>query len=145
MPRKYEGPPCSVEDCSARKHKALGLCSTHYMRWLRHEDVARGRVQDNPGYSQVHTRLKSEYGEAFHYACDRCGRQAESWAYDHNAPDERYEIAGQHARKPFSPNVQHYTPLCWTCHNTHDPRRNDGERKAAKKAARKAKVQHAST
>jgi hypothetical protein len=60
---------------------------------------------------------------ASEHACVHCSRRAQEWAYDHNDPDERVNPPDARDRGPFSLKVEHYLPLCKSCHRRFDYRR----------------------
>lgn len=73
------------------------------------------RVED-PSYETIHARLFYTYGRASERVCGRCGKQALQWAYDHSDPDEKVDPKG----RPYSYDLERYTPLCVKCHRAVD-------------------------
>lgn len=72
-------------------------------------------------YQAVHKRIRRERGPASEHVCARCGQQARDWAYDHTDPNE---LTTQWYGKTvaYSPDVDHYVPLCRLCHYRMDNR-----------------------
>jgi len=105
---------CSVEEC-VKPVEARGLCGRHYSRYMQHGDPHYVYVAAT--YQTVHRRLKRVRGSALDQACMFCERQAQDWAYDHLDPKEQHGL--KHGRKvpmAFSLDLQHYVPVCGTCH-----------------------------
>lgn len=72
-------------------------------------------------YTGVHERLRKQRGPASNHPCQRCGKPATQWAYDHNDPAELKGRRGPHTPySPYSLNPEHYIPLCGPCHSRHD-------------------------
>ncbi|MFI7650002.1 hypothetical protein ACIBTZ_28555 [Micromonospora sp. NPDC049460] len=113
--------------------RALFRCECGNVKALQINNVARGitttcadranhpdsRRQELLTYDGAHNRVKGQRGSASLYLC-RCGEQAEQWAYSHADHDERAMIRGREARKPYSLNPDHYSPMCRPCHTRHD-------------------------
>lgn len=122
---------CSVEGCG-RPDTSLGMCGMHATRLRRHGDplvviapedrnVQRGGLHpswtgDDATRNAAHQRIHSQRGSASGYACVDCGGPALHWSYDHEDPDERISEDGQ----PYSPDVNHYSPRCASCHKRFD-------------------------
>lgn len=111
---------CSIEGCQNRV-LARGWCNSHYLRWHRRgtlDLVGRGRntwTGDAATYNASHLRVKAAKGRAADQLCDHCGQPAQHWAYDHKDPDEKIAPEG-----PYSPDPEHYLPLCVPCHSVFD-------------------------
>lgn len=123
---------CKIDDdCSTTGRPNRGLCVKHYHRWQTHGDplivlhggggAPRGEAHprwsgDAPSYNGMHQRLERERGKASEYDCVTCDGPAFQWSYDGLDPDELVEPGG--AR--YSPNPDHYRPMCVRCHNQHE-------------------------
>ncbi|MFI7429265.1 hypothetical protein ACIBPB_19940 [Micromonospora sp. NPDC049836] len=113
--------------------RALFRCECGNVKALQINNVARGittncadranhvdpRRQELLTYDGAHARVKNERGSASLYLC-RCGNQADQWAYSHADYDERADIKGREARKPYSTNPDKYVPMCRPCHTRFD-------------------------
>lgn len=121
---------CEIEGCG-RPHIARGWCHTHYKRWQVHGDPNRVDPPrhtplfgtENPswkgngiGYVGAHVRVRKLRGPVQEYDCAHCGSAAAYWAYDHADSDELVDERGC----PYSPNPEHYIPLCGSCHKRFD-------------------------
>lgn len=104
---------CSIEGCE-REPTARGWCRRHYQRWFRHGSTDLPQPRD-PTYSTVHRQLRRTKGRASDYPCVGCGEQAAEWAYDHLDPNERTGLV-HGVPRPYSANLDHYAPMCKTCH-----------------------------
>lgn len=113
---------CRVRGCERHAPYATQqLCVPHYRRLRLYGDpegtrtYPRGREHwatiDEPGYSAMHSRVKSERGPACAHECAHCGGRARDWAYDHSDPNPRYWRG-----HPFSLDKARYIPLCRRCH-----------------------------
>lgn len=116
---------CLVEDCQ-EPHFGNGYCQVHNYRLKVNGDplVTRSTAPPvgdmNPGwrgddvrYSAVHRRLRKYRGRANEFPCSSCSSQAETWAYQHDADNERIcEKSGL----PYSTDLSHYEPMCRSCH-----------------------------
>lgn len=107
---------CLADDCDAQP-RARGLCIKHYQRWQDHGDPNAevhhsGWRGDEVGYTAMHERIYRMRGSATDHVCQRCGKPATDWAYDHNDPNEREELG----KGPYSIDPTHYMPLCHSCH-----------------------------
>lgn len=111
---------CTIDGCD-NTVQARGWCMKHYLRWHRRgtlELVGRGRngwTGDEASYNASHFRTRKAKGRAADQQCEHCGGQALHWAYDHSDPGEKVAPEG-----PYSPNPDHYIPLCVPCHSTFD-------------------------
>jgi hypothetical protein len=112
--RQWEGRPlvvsilrCAVDGCDYPS-KSAGLCVGHHMR-LR--DI---RVTTN--YHMAHIQVVAARGKASTHICIGCAGQAKQWAYDHRDPNVMFSDLGS----PYSGEVDHYIPLCVTCHRRLD-------------------------
>jgi hypothetical protein len=117
--------PCSVDACPDLAY-GLGLCSRHYQRQKNHGSVdvvlpprsgaANWNWKGNDcGYGAAHDRVRRARGSASTHACSSCGSPAQHWAYDQQDPGEQASTFG-----PYSADVQHYLPMCVSCHKTFD-------------------------
>lgn len=77
--------------------------------------IKRERSAD-ASYVTVHRWVSADRGRARGHACVECGGRADTWSYDHKDPDERRDDRG----RPFSLDVQHYDPRCYSCHAKFD-------------------------
>lgn len=77
-------------------------------------------VIENPIYESMHNRIRAARGSASTYSCIGCEEQAAEWSYTGNAPDERSDIEGKNAGKPFTTDMNFYVPRCRSCHQRHD-------------------------
>jgi hypothetical protein len=105
-------------DCGTVKRLSLGNLTsgvtTNCADRERHPDPRfRGEAIT---YDGAHNRVHAIKGSASAHPCWRCGGQAEHWAYSHAASDERAMIVGKERGRPYSPNPDHYSPLCRSCH-----------------------------
>jgi len=121
---------CSVEKC-VKPAKCRGMCSMHDSRVRRRgsphafipqkdRNLPRGESHwswtgESVTNRAMHQRIKKIKGSASEYACASCGVPADHWSYDHADPDEKKSAAG-----PYSLDVEHYRPLCVTCHKRFD-------------------------
>lgn len=71
---------------------------------------------DEVGYAGAHFRVKALWGFASTHTCRHCLGPAAHWAYDHLDPNERVDPD----EGPYSPNPDHYLPLCVRCHKAFD-------------------------
>jgi hypothetical protein len=55
-------------------------------------------------------------GAAADYLCEHCGVAAAQWAYDHKDSDERTGDVGGGRFYAYSVKIEHYIPLCLSCH-----------------------------
>lgn len=125
---RQPGAVCKIEGCESTTKGGHGWCNAHYIRWSKTGDPLTPLPEkvhwwtgDQATYNAIHFRLKNERGPARENPCLRCGKPAQEWAYDHADPDERVSPKMQ----PFSLNLNHYQPLCRSCH-----RKLDGPAKA---------------
>jgi hypothetical protein len=54
-------------------------------------------------------------GNAKTHTCQHCGQAACDWAYDHQDPNDSYEVMNGY-RMAYSVDPSHYMPLCKPCH-----------------------------
>ncbi len=76
-------------------------------------------------YKTMHLLVQKKRGPASEQQCAHCGKQAHHWAYDHMDPDEvTFERVSRECREAqtvaYSADVQHYIPLCRSCHTRFD-------------------------
>lgn len=115
-PRRPRGQrQCEVIGCD-RPYSAKGYCSRHYAMYWRRGDPEPADLEPRDGYTLAHRKVYRLRGRAADYSCERCGKQAQDWAYDHQDPDERAHPAG----RPYSLDPDHYLALCVSCHRTMD-------------------------
>lgn len=117
---------CSVEGCE-EEHFGRGWCSKHYSRWKVTGDPLTERpvgvnVKPRPvpvpyNWRTMHTHLEREQGKARRRKCTYCGAQARDWSYNYEDPDVQYEPGNE---MPFSLKLEHYIPLCSSCHHRLD-------------------------
>lgn len=117
---------CSVDGCDG-DHVAKGWCGTHYTRWRVTGDpltdrppgvnISRRKPRPPDTWRTVHIHLQRVRGKARRQLCKYCGEQAADWCYDGTDPDVRYTEGTQ---MPFSLHLEHYIPLCRTCHKRLD-------------------------
>ncbi len=117
------GALCSIDGCE-KPISGRGWCEQHYQRWRKTGDPLTPKsehgarwIGDAANYDTVHQRVRKARGRASGYECVSCGQAAEQWAYDHADPDERWCL--KHKR-PFSLSLEHYSPMCITCHRRFD-------------------------
>ena len=55
-----------------------------------------------------------------HQCSAQCGRMAVDWAYDHADAREQVGHDEQGRELPYSTDVQHYQPMCRSCHTLFD-------------------------
>lgn len=124
---------CEIDGCD-KPHKAKGYCDKHYQRLQHHGDPTFRMDQsreNNPNwggdditYYGMHTRLKYVMGDPSEHECVTCGNSAHEWAYDHEDPEEKYNRKGH----PYSTHLEHYRPMCRSCHRKEDYERRRYER-----------------
>lgn len=113
------GDECAMDGCRG-KPIARELCSLHYERWSNFGDPLGGESRyhgDDIGYFGAHHRVRAACGDIKSHLCVKCGAQAAEWSYDHKDPDERIEALNGF---PYSIKVQHYRPMCRSCHRKLD-------------------------
>lgn len=101
-------------------------CSFGRSRCISCRDMTGGKNPKWRGdaieYTALHNRLGVVRGRPSGYQCSRCPERAAEWAYDHLDPDERRNQVGRDDG-PFSVDLDHYMPLCVSCHRRFDYRR----------------------
>ena len=102
-----------------RKHGSVDVVLPHQTPWRRSGEDAPHWKGDAVNYNGVHARLRRQRGRAGDQTCE-CGRPAKDWAYDHADPDERRD---ETHNGPYSTKVEHYIPMCRSCHRTFDNNR----------------------
>lgn len=118
-------PACTVNSCD-RRPKAKGLCQAHYAR-VRNgggpgaAEVREVIIRSEIGYQDVHYRVRYERGLPSEHMC-KCGQLADEWAYDHADLDERINAR---IGFPYSLDLDHYLPLCLSCHRSLDAARSE--------------------
>jgi hypothetical protein len=122
---------CEVVENGVRCSKPYaqtGRCSTHNSRVRRRGDPLlvgyRGAdhpswLGENVGYEGAHLRITRALGPAHSHVCI-CGAPAQDYAYSNVCPDERCDIDGQNAGRPFCTHFDCYEPLCKPCHMVKD-------------------------
>lgn len=78
------------------------------------------RRSDFVTYSQMHSRLRKDYGPASRHRCVDCGSPALHWSYDHCDPNELYATEERITGIAYSANADHYVPRCVPCHKRYD-------------------------
>jgi hypothetical protein len=123
---------CSIDDCE-KPTKRSGMCSMHNNRVARHGSPhivitsAERKLLTGPNnprwlsdeivdYRTMHQRVARRYGVARRRSCADCGKPAVHWSYDHADPNGRETPAGV----PYSTKLEHYRPLCASCHKYFD-------------------------
>lgn len=111
---------CQVDGCEGR-HAARGYCAPHHKRFMKYGTPGTAAIRprtvgDAANYVLVHQRLKKKRGRAAAHPCAACGDPARQWAYDHADPDEKIDERGY----AFSVNLEHYKPMCASCHKRFD-------------------------
>lgn len=123
---------CSVEGCD-QSYSALGYCRRHYLRLKSTGDPLgikssanfgeqNGRWKTIPGVVAMHSRIAVVRGKASDHACIGCGELAMEWSYDHSDPDEIIDFDRPYPY-PYSLQIDHYDPMCITCHRNRDRKR----------------------
>lgn len=109
-------------DCGAvRQYGLPNLKSGKTQQCSDRTAHADPRCQPNPEtYDAAHARLRRVRGSASGYACWRCGKPAEAWAYVHADPEPRRDAEGREAGRPWSPDPDQYRPTCRSCHRAWD-------------------------
>lgn len=134
---------CSVDGCE-RPHYGKGYCALHYQRMWRNGNLEIKRTKpprndlagennrfwrgDATSTTGAHRRVRKARGPASDHSCVDCGGTAKEWAYDHKDPEER-----AHPQGAFSLKVEHYQPMCVSCHRRFD-RAGDNLRKGRRSA-----------
>lgn len=91
------------------------LCTKHW-RTLTGTYVSRPLT-----YNAAHKRVYRLHGPARARACVQCGQPAAHWAYDNLDPNERTAREGR-----YSPDPEHYQPMCQPCHQHFDLQEHRG-------------------
>ena len=121
----YGRTECQVPECD-RAHFTHGYCALHYKRWKANGDpLVIGNVGEahhlwagsDVGYSGLHDRLRRTRGPASVHACQHCAGKADDWAYDHADLDECHDGP---SGLVYSADLDHYIPLCKSCHKSFD-------------------------
>lgn len=115
---------CTVGGCS-KPASTRGWCPLHYGRFARNGTLdaapsSSGQWNgmwkgDEASYFAIHQRLKAVRGRASQHSCTECGEAARHWAYDNADPNERVDGGGR-----FSTSLNHYRPMCVSCHRKFD-------------------------
>lgn len=118
---------CSIDGCNLGETSDAirrGFCELHYYRFRQYGDpLAPSKVISKRNgaptrYTQMHYRITKARGRARDYICEHCGKRAGHWAYDGEDPDERIDAVD--GRRVFSAKLEHYHPLCESCHRRLD-------------------------
>ena len=73
------------------------------------------------GYNPAHDRVRYLHGSASTWDCAfQCGKQAQQWAYLHDAEVEYTDNRG----RVYSLNPYDYAPMCIPCHRQFDKMEN---------------------
>ena len=97
---------CATAGCPVQVVSGRARCNQH----------TRTHLEPSTTYGAVHLRVGKARGKAATHACVHCDAQADEWAYDHKDPAE---ITGPTSRgivTTYSPDPDHYLPLCRSCH-----------------------------
>lgn len=112
---------CKIDECF-RKARSRGFCSMHYNRWRRTGNPSVKGVANfkgnNARYLAVHVRLRKMYGQPNIHLCISCFKPATEWAYLHLG-EIKYDFVGG-VTVPYSTNLDHYGPMCGSCHTRMD-------------------------
>lgn len=73
-------------------------------------------MSDKLTYETVHIYLKKRRGNPKEMVCVACGGQADEWAYDHGDVEQLLSPKG----RPYSIKMEHYGPMCRSCHRRED-------------------------
>lgn len=78
-------------------------------------------------YHAMHRRIWRTKGKAARHSCQHCGQPAHHWAYDGKDPNELTGTSNQSRDRRqvpvrYSTKLEHYIPLCRSCHTTLDSR-----------------------
>lgn len=155
--KKAPGTPCAAPGCKATP-KRTTLCAKHAARMRRHGDFDTVNkpdprfgannptwIGDTASYRTMHNRIKYAKGPAASHPCSRgCGSQGHEWAYDHKDPDEKICLTGEATGCLFSTKIEHYVPMCRSCHRTHDRGALTADRRAANRALQRLVDAHES-
>lgn len=130
MKQTVDHGPCSIPGCERRRFFTKDYCRPHYRSFLNYGDPLRAVPMkdenhyawkgDQAGYAAIHTRLRKYRGRADVHVCVECGAPAKGWAYDRLDPDERTETGPKGGTLTFSVNLDHYQPMCDSCHGKLD-------------------------
>lgn len=78
------------------------------------------RTKEVVGYQGMHSRVHRANGPAKDYMCP-CGKPAREWAYDHEDPEEIWGMPNRGCKEAvYSLKVEHYIPMCCSCHERLD-------------------------
>lgn len=85
-------------------------------------------------YSGVHVRLVQQHGRAAEHNCIACENPATAWAYQHDCPEELIELQqwrskGDRRPIPYCMHLEHYAPMCTSCHSKLDNTRGEANGK----------------
>lgn len=130
-----EPPPedglCTIKDCT-KTHKARGMCGAHYVLWRTKGSPIPGKplagekhykwTGNDASYEAIHLRIYKAKGKASSYRCQHCENGARHWAYDHQDKNQRYGTNKGHTLV-YSLSLDHYIPLCGSCHKVLDQKR----------------------
>lgn len=114
---------CTIEGCTGGETSGAirrGFCDLHYYRLRQYGDpnhetqIIAKRNAEPTRYIQMHKRITKALGRARDRVCEHCGQPAKHWAYDGEDPDERVDAVD--GRRVFSIHLEHYHPLCGSCH-----------------------------
>ncbi len=124
VPPAREQRSCSVEGCD-KPHNSHGLCVTHGQRLKKYGSLEPRKVtgenhhnyKEVPGYIGLHARVRVAKGKASENLCAAsCGKKAAQWAYDRKDSEEVFDPTWRHPESPYSLKLEHYLPLCRSCH-----------------------------
>lgn len=139
--RKQRNPECAIEGCS-KPDKEAGLCHMHGARKRRHGDPMvvipleerafhygedhHNWVGEDVRYESAHQRVVRLHGPASIHLCVDCDQPAYHWSYNHDDPNQKYELGRSARPVAYSDKPEHYSPRCVPCHKRFDLDRING-------------------
>lgn len=106
------------------KYRADGKFKSYYVPRTG-SDPRKGTVRhgNTPcSYKTAHQRVRNNRGHPSGYSCTSCSGVAQEWSYIGGAVDEQNGWSDSTKRTwvSWSPNPEHYQPMCIGCHRTYD-------------------------